>query len=101
MRYDPETFSYTPGREAAAGENLRAIPSRDLYCTGVDAIRNGQKVALSAGELEGLDQETGATGESALIYLIKQSPAQLDQGHVLGTDRIYSNHRFLAEVDEH
>jgi hypothetical protein len=68
---EEKVFSYTPGREAAAGENLRAIPSRDLYCTGVDAIQNGhvleryvaKKAALSAGELQGLDQETGATGE--------------------------------------
>jgi hypothetical protein len=66
---DEKVFCYTPGRETTINEALRAIPSTDLYCTGVDAIRGGgvleqyvkKKLALIAGELGGFDDEGGAT----------------------------------------
>jgi hypothetical protein len=66
---DEKVFCYTPGRETTINEDLRAIPSTDLYCTGVDAIRGGgvleqyvkKKLALIAGELGGFDDEGGTT----------------------------------------
>jgi hypothetical protein len=66
---EEKVFCYTPGRETTIEEDLRSIPSTDLYCRGVDAIRGGvvleryvqKKLALIAGELGGFDDEGGAT----------------------------------------
>jgi hypothetical protein len=66
---DEKVFCYTPGRETTIDEDLRSIPSTDLYCAGVDAIRGGvvleryvqKKLALIAGELGGFDDEGAAT----------------------------------------
>jgi hypothetical protein len=65
---DEKVFCYTPGRESTIDEDLRSIPSTDLYTTGVDAIRGGvvweryieKKLALIAGELGGFDDEGAA-----------------------------------------
>jgi hypothetical protein len=65
---DEKVFCYTPGRETTIDEDLRSIPSTDLYSAGVDAIRGGvvleryvlKKLALIAGELGGFDDEGGA-----------------------------------------
>jgi hypothetical protein len=65
---DEKVFCYTPGRESTIDEDLRSIPSTDLYSTGVDAIRGGvvleryieKKLALIAGELGGFDDEGAA-----------------------------------------
>jgi hypothetical protein len=65
---EERVFSYNPGRQTTTNENLRAIPSKDLYCAGVDAIHNGdvieryvkKKYALSAGELGAIDEDREA-----------------------------------------
>jgi hypothetical protein len=68
---EEKVFSYTPERETSTSENLRAIPSTDLYSIGVEAIHNGdvleryvrKKVALSAGELGVLNEGSGANAD--------------------------------------
>jgi hypothetical protein len=54
---------------------LRATPSRDLYCSGVDAIYNGdilekyvnKKLAHIAGEAVGIDGGETGTGDSEVM----------------------------------
>jgi hypothetical protein len=58
-----KVFCYTPGREVDVSENIRAIPSKDLYSTGFAALEAGhvltsyvkKKLARSAGEAEGME----------------------------------------------
>jgi hypothetical protein len=72
---EEKVFCYTPGRDLSTDENLRATPSRDLYCGGVDAIHNGdvlekyvkKKLAHIAGEAVGIDGGEAGTGDSDVM----------------------------------
>jgi hypothetical protein len=69
---EEKVFRYTPGRDQSTDENLRATPSRDLYCGGVDAIHKGdvlekyvkRKLAHIAGEVADDGEETGDSNVS-------------------------------------
>jgi hypothetical protein len=58
-----KVFCYTPGREVEVSENIRAIPSKDLYSSGIAALNDGvvlaryvkKKLAQSAGEAGGVE----------------------------------------------
>jgi hypothetical protein len=68
---EQKVFSYTPGRDISVEAHLRAIPAVDLYCAGADALAQGNvldryvtmKLAHSAGEAGGLEQEHTSSGE--------------------------------------
>jgi hypothetical protein len=65
---DENVFKYSPGRETMTNENLRAIPSTDLYSAGAEALYNGdvleryveRKLALRAGDLGVFDEDREA-----------------------------------------
>jgi hypothetical protein len=93
---EENVFSYTPRRESAENDNLRAIPGSDLYCAGVDAIHNGdvleryvkRKLALRAGELGGLDEESGV---AATAY---DADSEVDR-----LDGLFSSHEPMWSVE--
>jgi hypothetical protein len=69
---EEKVFCYTPGRDISTDENLRAIPSRDLYWSGLEAIHKGdvlekyvkKKLAHMAGDAAGIDGEITGAGDS-------------------------------------